>query len=79
MEEMTVKDECQLIGAAHVSDKNSRYLLNLINRMVKNFDSCDCDRDTLLLDMQLATDNCRTVIEATELVLQSITLMRQSL
>ncbi len=65
MEEMTtIQDECILMGAPRIIKKNGGYLANIIKRIAENYDSSDFDSVVFLADIQLAKDNCRTIIEA---------------
>lgn len=77
MEEMTtIKDECVLLGAPRIIKKNGGYLANIVKRIAENYDSTDFDGMTFLADIQLAKDNCRAIIEATELTLDTLDKLR---
>ncbi len=80
MEEMTtIQDECILMGAPRIIKKNGGYLANIIKRIAENYDSSDFDSVVFLADIQLAKDNCRTIIEASELAIQTLDKLRNEL
>lgn len=79
-EEMTtISDECILMGAPQVIQKNGGYLLNIIKRIAENYDSADFEGVALLGDIQLAKDNCRTIIEVAELTLETLEKLKKEL
>ncbi len=75
----TIQDECILLGAPRIIKKNGGYLANIITRIVENYDSADFDGVTLLTDIQLAKDNCRSIIEAAELTLKTLGKLRKEI
>lgn len=80
MEEMTtITDECIITGAPQVIVKNGGYLSNLVERIAENYDSADFDGVALLGDIQLAKDNCRTIIEVAELTLETLEKLKKEL
>ena len=62
----TIADECALVGAPQIIKKNCGYLLNLIKRIVDNYDSTDFDGASFLADIAFAKENCDTIAEAAE-------------
>lgn len=79
-EEMTtITDESIILGAPRIIKKNGGYLSNLVERIADNYDSPDFDAVALLGDIQLAKDNCRTIIEAAELTLNALEKLRNEL
>lgn len=76
-EEMTtIQDECILMGAPRIIKKNGGYLANIIKRIAENYDSTTFDGVAFLADIMLAKDNCRAIIEAAELTIQTLTLLK---
>ena len=72
-EEMTtIQDECTVMGAPIVMQKNSGYLRNTIKRLAENYDSSDFDVVAFLADIQLAKDNCRSIVKAAELTMKTL-------
>ena len=79
-EEMTtIADECILLGAPRIIKKNGGYLVNIIKRLAENYDSSDFDHVAFLADIQLAKDNCRAIVEASELAIQTLDKLRNEL
>ena len=80
MEEMTtIQDECILMGAPRVIKKNANYLLDIIQRIVKNYDNADFDAVAFMADIQLAKDNLATITEAAEQTKAVLTKLRHEL
>ena len=77
--DITIQDECILMGAPRVIKKSGGYLLNLIQRIVENYDSTDIDHVALLADIQYARDNCREIIATTKLMQDSIEKLRSEI
>ena len=75
----TIQDECILMGAPRIIKKNGGYLANIIRRIAENYDSSDFDPVAFLADIQLAKDNCRAIIEASELAIQTLDKLRNEL
>lgn len=73
----TIQDECILMGAPRIIKKNGGYLANIIKRVAENYDSSDFDCVAFLADIQLAKDNCHTIIEAAELTLKTLDKLRK--
>jgi hypothetical protein len=72
-EEMTtIQDECILMGAPRIIKKNGGYLANIIKRVAENYDSSDFDCVAFLADIQLAKDNCTSIVEAAELTIKTL-------
>ena len=72
----TIADECILLGAPRIIKKNGGYLVNIIKRLAENYDSSDFDGVAFLADIQLAKDNCTTIIEAAELTIKTLDKLR---
>lgn len=72
----TIADECILMGAPRVIHKNGGYLANIIKRIADNYDSSDFDGVTFRADIQLAKDNCTSIVEAAELTIKTLDKLR---
>lgn len=72
----TIADECILMGAPRIIKKNGGYLANIIKRVAENYDSTDFDGVSFLADIQLAKDNCTSIVEAAELTIKTLDKLR---
>ena len=77
MEEMTISDECTILGVPRVIKKNGGYLANIIKRIAENYDSADFDGVAFLADIQLAKDNCRAITEAARLAVEILNKLKK--
>ena len=74
--DITIQDECILMGGPRVILKNGGDMLNIMQQIVTNYYSSDFDHVAFLADIQLAKDNCSDVIEAAQLTVQTLNKLR---
>ena len=74
---ITIQDECTLMGAPAVIKKNGGYLVNITQRIAENYDSPNFDRVVFQTDLELADENCAAIIEAAELLKETLEKLRK--
>lgn len=78
MEDLSVFDECMLLGALEVMRKNVKYLDRKVHKAVANYDATDCDDVTMLADIAYALDQNEVVLSTARKVAELLGKLRKS-
>ena len=74
--ELTIRDECLMVGGAQVLGKTARFITFNLNEAVKEYEATDSDKDSLLAHIQCALDNVQAARDALQYIEDGLKNMR---
>lgn len=78
MNDLSVYDECLLLGSIEVMKKNVRWLDRKVHQALENYEATDCDAVAFVADVEFAIEQNETVLGMAEKIGDILTKLRHN-